>query len=61
MDPTMQQFLEEQTHLLKNLTNTVTNLQAQFNNPLVQQPALRNKHWEFMSVTTRPGKYRTIT
>jgi hypothetical protein len=36
MDPVMQQFLEAQTQLLQNLTNTVTNLQAQVNNPLVQ-------------------------
>jgi hypothetical protein len=34
MDPAMQQFLEAQTQLLQNLTNTVTNLQAQVNNPL---------------------------
>jgi hypothetical protein len=26
MDPAMQQFLEAQTQLLQNLTNTVTNL-----------------------------------
>jgi hypothetical protein len=45
----MQQFLEAQTQLLQNLTNTVTNLQAQVNNSLVQQPVPRNKHWEFMS------------
>jgi hypothetical protein len=49
MDPAMQQFLEAQTQLLQNLTNTVTNLQAQVNNPPVQQPAPHNKHWEFMS------------
>jgi hypothetical protein len=49
MDPAMQQFLEEQTQLLQNLTNTVSNLQAQVNNPPVQQPAPRNKHREFMS------------
>jgi hypothetical protein len=49
MDPSMQQFLEAQTQLLQNLTNTVTNLQAQVNNPPVQPPAPRNKHWEFMS------------
>jgi hypothetical protein len=36
MDPAMQQFLEAQTQLLQNLTNTVTNLQAQVNNPPVQ-------------------------
>jgi hypothetical protein len=45
----MQQFLEAQTQLLQNLTNTVTNLQAQVNNPQVQPPAPRNKHREFMS------------
>jgi hypothetical protein len=45
----MQQFLEAQTQLLQNLTNTVTNLQAQVNNPPVQQPVPRNKHREFMS------------
>jgi hypothetical protein len=45
----MQQFLEAQTQLLQKLTNTVTNLQAQVNNPPVQQPAPRNKHREFMS------------
>jgi hypothetical protein len=49
MDPAMQQFLEVQTQLLQNLSNTVTNLQAQINNPPVQQPAPRNKHREFMS------------
>jgi hypothetical protein len=49
MDPAMQQFLEAQTQLLQNLTNTMTNLQAQVNNPPVQPPAPRNKHWEFMS------------
>jgi hypothetical protein len=49
MDPAMQQFLEAQTQLLQNLTNTVTNQQAQVNNPPVQQPASRNKHMEFMS------------
>jgi hypothetical protein len=49
MDPAMQQFLEVQTLLLQNLTNTVTNLQAQVNNPPVQQPVPRNKHREFMS------------
>jgi hypothetical protein len=36
MDPAMLQFLETQTQLLQNLTNTVANLQAQVNNPLVQ-------------------------
>jgi hypothetical protein len=45
----MQQFLEAQTQLLQNLTNTVTNLQGQVNNPPVQPPAPRNKHREFMS------------
>jgi hypothetical protein len=49
MDPAMQQFLEAQTQLLQNLTNTMTNLQAQVNNPPVQQPAPCNKHREFMS------------
>jgi hypothetical protein len=49
MDPAMQQFLEAQTQLLQNLTNTVTNLQAQVNNPPVQPLAPRNKHLEFMS------------
>jgi hypothetical protein len=45
----MQQFLEAQTQLLQNLTNTMTNLQAQVNNPPIQPPAPRNKHREFMS------------
>jgi hypothetical protein len=49
MDPAMQQFLEAQTQLLQNLTNTVMNLQAQVNNPPVQPPTPRNKHREFMS------------
>jgi hypothetical protein len=49
MDPAMQQFIEAQTQLLQNLTNTMTNLQALVNNPLVQPPAPRNKHREFMS------------
>jgi hypothetical protein len=49
MDPAMQQFVEAQTQLLQNLTNTVTNLQGQVNNPPVLQPAPRNKHREFMS------------
>jgi hypothetical protein len=49
MDPAMQQFLEAQTQLLQNLTNTVMNLQGQVNNPLVQQPAPRNMNREFMS------------
>jgi hypothetical protein len=31
MDPAMQQFLEAQTQLLQNLTNTMTNLQGQVN------------------------------
>jgi hypothetical protein len=45
----MQQFLETRTQLLQNLTNTMTNLQAQVNNPPVQPPAPHNKHREFMS------------
>jgi hypothetical protein len=49
MDLAMQQFLKARTQLLQNLTNTVTNLQAQVNNPTVQPPAPRNKHQEFMS------------
>jgi hypothetical protein len=49
MDPAIQQFLEAQTQLLQNLSNTVTNLQAQINNPPVQQPVPRNKHQDFMS------------
>jgi hypothetical protein len=49
MDPAMQQFLEAQTQLLQNLTNIVTNLQGQVNNPPVQPPAPHNKHQEFMS------------
>jgi hypothetical protein len=49
MDPAIQQFLEAQTQLLQNLSNTVTNLQAQINNPPVQQSVRRNKHQEFMS------------
>jgi hypothetical protein len=52
MDPAMQQFLEAQTQLLQNLSNTVTNLQAQINNSPVQQQALCNKHREFMSHPT---------
>jgi hypothetical protein len=31
MDPAMKQFLEAQTQLLQNLSNTMTNLQAQIN------------------------------
>jgi hypothetical protein len=49
MDPAMQQFFQTQTQLLQNLTNTVANLQAQANNPPVQQPVPLNKHCEFMS------------
>ena len=52
MDPAMQQFLQAQTQLLQNLSNTVTNLQAQINNQNQQQPPhqpSRDKHWEFMS------------
>jgi hypothetical protein len=45
----MQQFLETQTQLLQNLTNTMTNLQAQVKNAPVQPPAPRNKHREFTS------------
>jgi hypothetical protein len=45
----MQQFFQMQTQLLQNLTKTVANMQAQANNPPVQQPAPRNKHREFMS------------
>jgi hypothetical protein len=45
----MQQFLEAQTQLLQNLTNTVTNLQGQVNNPPAPQPAPRKKHREFIS------------
>jgi hypothetical protein len=37
MDPAMQQFIETQTQLLQNLTNTVVNLQAQVSNPPQQQ------------------------
>jgi hypothetical protein len=37
MDPAMQQFFETQTQLIRNLTNTVANLQGQDNNPPVQQ------------------------
>jgi hypothetical protein len=51
MDP-MQQFFQNQLHLLENLTNTVANLQAQVNNPPQpppQQPVPMNKHREFMS------------
>jgi hypothetical protein len=44
MDPAMQQFFQTQTQLLQNLTNSVANMQAQANNPLVQQSAPRNKH-----------------
>jgi hypothetical protein len=51
MDPTMQQFFQNQMQLLQNLTNTVANLQAQVNNPPPppQQQAPMNKHREFMS------------
>jgi hypothetical protein len=49
MVPAIQQFPEALTRLLQNLTNTVTNLQAQVNNPPVQPLAPRNKHQEFMS------------
>jgi hypothetical protein len=49
MDPAMQQFHEMQTQLLEDLINTVENLQAQVNNPPVQQLAPCNKHREFMS------------
>jgi hypothetical protein len=52
MDPTMQQFFQDQLQLLENLTNTVANMQAQANNPPQpppQQPAPMNKHREFMS------------
>jgi hypothetical protein len=38
MDPVMQQFFQTQTQLLENLTNTVSNLQAQVNNPPQQPP-----------------------
>jgi hypothetical protein len=33
MDPAMQQFIQTQTELLQNMSNTVMNLQAQVNNP----------------------------
>jgi hypothetical protein len=33
MDPTMQQFSQNQLQLMENLTNIVDNLQAQVNNP----------------------------
>jgi hypothetical protein len=49
MDPAMQQFFQTQTQFLENLTNTKANLQAQVNNPPVQQLAPLNKHPEFMS------------
>jgi hypothetical protein len=49
MDRAIQQFFQMQTQLLQNLTNIVANMQAQANNPPVQQPAPRNKHREFMS------------
>jgi hypothetical protein len=49
MDPAMLQFFQNQTQLRQNLTNTVANLQAQGNNPPVQQPTPLNKHHEFMS------------
>jgi hypothetical protein len=35
MDPAMQQFFQMQIQLLQNLTNTLANMQAQANNPLV--------------------------
>jgi hypothetical protein len=44
MDPAMLQFFQTQTQLLQDLTNTVADMQAQANNPPVQQPAPRNKH-----------------
>jgi hypothetical protein len=49
MYPATPQFFQTQTQLLQDLTNTVANMQAQDNNPPVQQPAPRNKHREFMS------------
>jgi hypothetical protein len=51
MDPAMQQFFQNQMQLLENLTNTVSNLQAQVNKPPPppQQQAPMNKHREFMS------------
>jgi hypothetical protein len=49
MDPAMEQFFQTQTQLHENLTNTMANLQAQVNNPLVQQQAPHNKHCDFMS------------
>jgi hypothetical protein len=49
MHPAMQQFFQTQTQFLQNLTNTMANLQAQVNNPPVQQQAPHNKHQEFMS------------
>jgi hypothetical protein len=33
MDPTMQEFSQNQLQLMENLTNIVANLQAQVNNP----------------------------
>jgi hypothetical protein len=59
MDLAMQQFLEAQTQLPQNLTNTVTNLQAQVNNP--QQPAPRNKHREFMSHHPPPPRVHSCS
>ena len=50
MDPAMQQFLQAQTPLLQNLSNTVTNLQAHINNQNQQQPPQqppRDKHRVF--------------
>jgi hypothetical protein len=50
MDPAMQQFIQTQTELVQNLSNTVVNLQAQVNNPSQQQQqAPLNKHRELMS------------
>jgi hypothetical protein len=44
MDPAMQQFMEAQTQLLQNLTNTVTNLQGQVNNPVDVKSTPHAKH-----------------
>jgi hypothetical protein len=43
----MEQFLTAQTQLLTNMTNTITNLQAQMNQ--APPPPTRDRHREFMS------------
>jgi hypothetical protein len=60
MDLAMQQFLAAQMQLIKNLTATIQNIQAQQNQPLLAAPpAPVNKHMEFMS--HRPPTYSHST